>query len=93
MISRWGIEALGSEELGGWGLRWCELKERVETLRGTGVWKCRGGYLLLLTGHKSLVARGHPKAQLVDDGWLLLAVNLHSDSHLKWGLLCGGTGA
>lgn len=48
----------------------------------------QGGCLLLLAGHESLVARGHPKAQLVDEWWLLLGMDLHSDPHLKWGLLC-----
>lgn len=50
------------------------------------------GYLLLLAGHEGLVARGCPKAQLVDGGRLLLAVDLQSDPHLKRGLLCRGKG-
>lgn len=53
-----------------------------------GVGGHQGGCLLLLAGHESLVARGRPKAQLVDEWRLLLGVDLHSDPHLKWGLLC-----
>lgn len=45
-------------------------------------------YLLLLTGHKSLMAWGCPEAQLVNGRGLILAVNLHSDPHLKRGLFC-----
>jgi hypothetical protein len=45
-------------------------------------------YLLLLAGHKSLVAWGSTEAQLVNGRGFLLAVDLHSDPHLKWGLFC-----
>lgn len=45
-------------------------------------------YLLLLAGHKSLVAWGRPEAQLVNGRGLLLAVDLHSDPHLKRSLFC-----
>lgn len=69
------------------GLRCCGLKGGLGALVGWG-W----GYLLLLAGHKGLVARRCPEAQLVDGGRLLLAVDLHSDPHLKQGLLCRGKG-
>lgn len=49
--------------------------------------------MLLLAGHKSLVAGGHPEAQLVDEWWLLLTVDLHSDPYLKRGLLCWERGS
>lgn len=62
-----------------------------ESWWGRGAWP-RRGYLLLLARHKNLVARGRPKAQLVDAGWLLLGMDLHSDPHLKRGLLCEGGG-
>lgn len=49
--------------------------------------------MLLLARHKHLVAGGRAKAQLVNDGSLLLRVDLHSDPCLKRGLLCRGRGA
>lgn len=47
-----------------------------------------GGHPLFLAGHKGLEAWGHAEAQLVDVGWLLLAVDLHSDASLKRRLVC-----
>lgn len=79
-----------SKELQGWGLNWCGLKEGAGSFGGGREAWLRQGYLLLLARHKNLVARGCPKAQLVDARWLLLGVDLHSDPHLKWGLLCEG---
>lgn len=38
---------------------------------------------LFLAGHKGLEAWGHAESQLVDVGWLLLAVDLHSDARFK----------
>lgn len=43
---------------------------------------------LLLAGHKGLEAWGHAKAQLVDVGGLILAMNLHSDTSLKRCFIC-----
>lgn len=48
--------------------------------------KCRT-YPLLLGGHKGLESRGHPESQLLDKGWLRLAVDLDFDSSLKCRLL------
>jgi len=44
-------------------------------------------YPLLLGGHKGLESRGHPEPQLLDKGWLGLAVDLDFDSSLERGLL------
>lgn len=38
---------------------------------------------LFLAGHKGLEAWGHAESQLVDVGWLLLAVDLHSNARFK----------
>ena len=43
---------------------------------------------LFLAGHEGLEAWRHAKAQLVDVGWLLLAVDLHSDARFKRCLIC-----
>lgn len=47
-----------------------------------------GAHPLFLAGHKGLETWGHAEAQLVDVGWLLLAVDLHSDACLKRRLVC-----
>lgn len=47
-----------------------------------------GAHPLFLAGHEGLEAWGHAKAQLVDVGWLLLAMDLHSDAGLKRCLIC-----
>lgn len=46
------------------------------------------GYPLLLAGHEGLEARGDAEAQLVNEGRLVLAVDLHLHPHLKRGLIC-----
>lgn len=43
---------------------------------------------LFLAGHKGLEAWGYAKTQLVDVGWLLLAVDLYSDARFKRCLVC-----
>lgn len=42
-----------------------------------------GVHPLFLAGHEGLEAWGHAEAQLMDVGWLLLAVDLHPDAGLK----------
>ena len=46
-------------------------------------------YQLLLTRHKGLKARCHTKPQLVDEGRLVLAVDLDLDARFIRGLICG----
>lgn len=46
-------------------------------------------YQLLLTWHKSLKTRGHTKSQLVNEGRLVLAVDLNLDACFVGGLICG----
>ncbi len=48
-------------------------------------------YQLLLTRHKSLKTRGHTKSQLIDEGRLILAVDLNFDARLVRGFVCGET--
>lgn len=40
-------------------------------------------YPLLLAGHKGLETRGDSKPQLVDVGWLILAVDLYPNASFK----------
>lgn len=47
-----------------------------------------GDHPLFLAGHEGLEAWGHAEAQLVDVGWLLLAMDLHADASLKRCLIC-----
>lgn len=51
--------------------------------RDAGVEQEFGTYPLFLGGHKGLESRGHPKSQLLDEGRLRLAVDLHFDSGLE----------
>lgn len=46
-------------------------------------------YQLLLTRHKSLKTGGHTKSQLVNEGRLVLAVDLNLDACFIGGLICG----
>lgn len=46
------------------------------------------GYPLLLAGHEGLEAGRHAEAQLVNEGGLLLAVDLHLHPRLVGGLVC-----
>lgn len=46
-------------------------------------------YQLLLTWHKSLKTGGHTKSQLVNEGRLVLAVDLNLDACFVGGLICG----
>lgn len=55
--------------------------------KDAGVKQEFGTYPLLLGGHKGLESGGHPKSQLLDEGRLGLAVDLHFDSGLERCLL------
>lgn len=46
-------------------------------------------YQLLLTWHKCLKTRGHTKSQLINERWLVLAVDLNFDACFVGGLICG----
>lgn len=51
------------------------------------------GYPLLLAGDKGLEAGGDAEAELVDERWLVLAVDLHLHPRLERGLICGEGGS
>lgn len=47
---------------------------------------------LLLAGHEGLEAWGHAKAQLVNEGGLILAMDLHFDARFEGRLVYGNEG-
>lgn len=52
-------------------------------------WRLEGRYQLLLTRDKSLKTRGYTEPQLVNEGWLVLAVDLNLDACFVGRLICG----
>lgn len=68
-----------------------EQTERCKSIKGVAGRRRRLNvrYQLLLTWNKSLKTRGHTKSQLVNEGWLVLAVYLNLDACFVGGLICG----
>lgn len=70
-------------------IKWSEMKMKKKRKWWLKRRRPNGRYQLLLTRHKSLKTRGHTKSQLVNEGRLILAVDLNLDACFVGGLICG----
>lgn len=70
-------------------IKWSEMKKKKKWKSWLERRRPNGRYQLLLTRHKSLKTRGHTKSQLVNEGRLVLAVDLNLDACFVGGLICG----